>query len=136
LSGFCQENYNFSDSFAKMGVVEQIKEIEDEYAKTQKNKNTEYHLGRLKAKLAKLRRELLEPAKGGPKGHYSYPKIYINFLRLILQSNPQFPENSLQLFWQIAISSPHGNQTRGMNFLESKPQSFLSLIFAKNLKPH
>lgn len=33
-------------------------------ARTQKNKATSYHLGTLKAKLAKLRRELLEPSKG------------------------------------------------------------------------
>lgn len=36
-------------------------------ARTQKNKNTAYHLGTLKAKLAKLRRELLTP-KGGSGG--------------------------------------------------------------------
>ena len=33
-------------------------------ARTQKNKATEGHLGILKSKLAKLRTELLEPAKG------------------------------------------------------------------------
>lgn len=33
-------------------------------SKTQKNKATSGHLGMLKAKLAKLRREILEPAKG------------------------------------------------------------------------
>ena len=32
-----------------MGVLERIKEIEEEMARTQKNKNTEYHLGKLKA---------------------------------------------------------------------------------------
>jgi len=36
-----------------------IKELEQEYARTQKNKATEGHLGLLKAKLSKLRRELL-----------------------------------------------------------------------------
>lgn len=48
-----------------MTTVEKIKSIEDEMAKTQKNKNTEFHLGQLKAKLAKLRRELLLPTGGG-----------------------------------------------------------------------
>ena len=41
-----------------MGIVERIKEIEEEYARTQKNKATEHHLGGLKARLAKLRSEV------------------------------------------------------------------------------
>jgi len=49
-----------------MGILERIKEIENEMSRTQKNKATEYHLGQLKAKLAKFRRELIEPGgKGG-----------------------------------------------------------------------
>lgn len=36
-----------------MGILEKIQDIEKEIAKTQKNKATEYHLGLLKAKLAK-----------------------------------------------------------------------------------
>eukprot|EP01111_Echinosteliopsis_oligospora_P009912 TRINITY_DN2997_c0_g2_i1.p1 TRINITY_DN2997_c0_g2~~TRINITY_DN2997_c0_g2_i1.p1 ORF type:complete len:370 (-),score=98.19 TRINITY_DN2997_c0_g2_i1:8-1117(-) len=52
-----------------MGITEKIKDIEAEMARTQKNKATEYHLGLLKAKLAKLRSQLLEPSgKGGGKG--------------------------------------------------------------------
>jgi small GTP-binding protein len=52
-----------------MGIVEKIKEIEEEMARTQKNKATEYHLGLLKAKLARYRAQLLEPAsKSGPAG--------------------------------------------------------------------
>jgi ribosome-interacting GTPase 1 len=43
-----------------MGVTDKIKEIEEEMAKTQKNKATEYHLGLLKAKLAKYRSQLIE----------------------------------------------------------------------------
>jgi ribosome-interacting GTPase 1 len=38
-----------------MGILEKIQEIEREISKTQKNKATEYHLGLLKAKLAKYR---------------------------------------------------------------------------------
>jgi len=48
--------------------VQKIKDIEDEMAKTQKNKATSYHLGLLKAKLAKLRRELIAPSGGGGGG--------------------------------------------------------------------
>jgi len=51
-----------------MGIVEKIKDIEAEIARTQKNKATEHHLGMLKAKLAKLRSQLLEPPKSGPAG--------------------------------------------------------------------
>ncbi|PUU74712.1 P-loop containing nucleoside triphosphate hydrolase protein [Tuber borchii] len=46
-------------------TVEKIKAIEDEMAKTQKNKATSFHLGQLKAKLAKLRRELVTPSSSG-----------------------------------------------------------------------
>ncbi len=49
-----------------MGIQEKIKEIEEEMDRTQVNKATEYHLGILKAKLAKLRRELVTPS--GTKG--------------------------------------------------------------------
>lgn len=51
-----------------MTTVQKIKEIEDEMARTQKNKATSYHLGLLKAKLAKLRRELLTSTSGGGGG--------------------------------------------------------------------
>ena len=49
------------------GIIDRIKEIELEMSRTQKNKATEYHLGQLKAKLAKLRTQLLEPAPGSAK---------------------------------------------------------------------
>ena len=79
-----------------MGILDKISEIEKEIARTQKNKGigwkyylyswfgfviifffnalmnkflaTEYHLGVLKAKLAKYRAQLLEPSKKGEKG--------------------------------------------------------------------
>lgn len=52
-----------------MGVLEKIAEIEREISRTQKNKATEYHLGLLKAKLARYRQQLLEPTgKSGAKG--------------------------------------------------------------------
>lgn len=47
-------------------TLDKINEIEEEMARTQKNKATAHHLGLLKAKLAKLKRELIEgPAKKG-----------------------------------------------------------------------
>jgi hypothetical protein len=105
-----------SECFA-MGVVERIKEIEDEMARTQKNKATEgvsldvtfrtrrctcrflnllcrnllivfsrswlcclcvrpaQHLGLLKAKLAKLRRELIEGPKVGGNVSSSFCRL-------------------------------------------------------------
>ncbi len=51
-----------------MAQLAKIAELEAEYARTQKNKATEYHLGTLKAKIAKLRREVLEGDKGGGGG--------------------------------------------------------------------
>jgi ribosome-interacting GTPase 1 len=53
-----------------MGILEKIQEIEREIARTQKNKATEYHLGVLKAKLAKYRSQLIhESTKStGQKG--------------------------------------------------------------------
>ncbi|KAF6223513.1 hypothetical protein HO133_000356 [Letharia lupina] len=51
-----------------VNITEKIKEIEDEMRRTQKNKATEYHLGLLKGKLARLRAQLLEPAPGAGSG--------------------------------------------------------------------
>ncbi|XP_065830898.1 developmentally-regulated GTP-binding protein 1-like [Oscarella lobularis] len=48
-----------------MSVLDRITEIEAEMARTQKNKATAFHLGMLKARLAKLRRELITPKGGG-----------------------------------------------------------------------
>ena len=50
-------------------ILEKIADIEAEMARTQKNKATAGHLGMLKAKLAKLRRELITPkSQGGGTG--------------------------------------------------------------------
>lgn len=81
---------NFKQAIYLPAIVQlQIKDIESEMAKTQKNKNTSFHLGtrtpirpyvfademhlwqltgQLKAKLAKLKRELLTPTSGGGGG--------------------------------------------------------------------
>ena len=52
-----------------MSIMQRIADIEAEMGRTQKNKATNAHLGLLKAKLAKLKSELLEnTSKGkGPK---------------------------------------------------------------------
>jgi len=58
---------------SKMDVIKKIEDIEAEMARTQKNKATSAHLGMLKAKLAKLRRELITPkSQGGSAAQESF----------------------------------------------------------------
>ncbi|CAG8507367.1 13690_t:CDS:2 [Racocetra fulgida] len=49
--------------------------VEAEMARTQKNKATSYHLGTLKAKLAKLRKELIAPSSGSGGGGGGFPSV-------------------------------------------------------------
>lgn len=88
LENFCVSSHIFACFI--MGILEKIAEIESEVcifrftyktsvnwvldaryfdrlqmARTQKNKATAHHLGLLKARLAKLRRELITPKGGG-----------------------------------------------------------------------
>lgn len=52
-----------------MTIQDEIKAVEDEILKTQKNKATEFHIGKLKAKLARLRQEQEKrDAQGGGGG--------------------------------------------------------------------
>lgn len=48
-----------------MGLADKLKELEEELGRTQKNKATEFHIGILKSKIAKLKKE---SAGGGKKG--------------------------------------------------------------------
>ncbi len=59
-----------------MTIEEEVRTIQEEIDKTQKNKATEHHLGRLKAKMARLKDELIKQAmsKGGGAGGYSVKK--------------------------------------------------------------
>src|ERR671939_2016865 len=47
-----------------MGIPDKIRSIQDEIDKTQINKATEHHVGLLKAKIARLKRELEENTHG------------------------------------------------------------------------
>lgn len=53
-----------------MGLLERRKQIEQQIARTQKNKKTQYHIGRLKGQLARIKTQLLQNAAraAGAKG--------------------------------------------------------------------
>merc|ERR1712000_233621 len=68
LSDHCTSSDPQVRSVKMVNITEKIKEIEAEMARTQKNKATEYHLGLLKGKLARLRAQLLEPGPGAGGG--------------------------------------------------------------------
>jgi len=77
--------------------MEKIKEIEAEMARTQKNKATNYHLGTLKAKLAKLRNELLVEAAGpggGPSEGFDVARL--GDARVALIGFPSVGKSTLQ----------------------------------------
>ncbi len=57
-----------------MGIKERIKQIEEELAKTKRNKATEHHIGVLTARLAKLRQELLTPKSSSGGGGFAVRK--------------------------------------------------------------
>ena len=78
-----------------MGILERIKEIEHEMARTQKNKATEYHLGQLKAKLAKLRTQLLEPAGKSSGGGDGFEVVKYGNARVALIGFPSVGKSTL-----------------------------------------
>ena len=78
-----------------MGVVEKIKEIENEMARTQKNKATEYHIGNLRAKLAKLRMQLLEPEKKSSRSGEGFDVTKSGIARVVLIGFPSVGKSTL-----------------------------------------
>mmetsp|Transcript_11167 Transcript_11167/g.17134 ORF Transcript_11167/g.17134 Transcript_11167/m.17134 type:complete len:419 (+) Transcript_11167:149-1405(+) len=79
-----------------MGITERIKEIETEMARTQKNKATNYHLGTLKAKIAKLRNDLLvEQGGGGGGGGEGFDVARLGDARIALIGFPSVGKSSL-----------------------------------------
>jgi small GTP-binding protein len=48
-----------------MGLADKLRELEDELARTQKNKATEFHIGVLKSKIAYIKKLLAAPKKSG-----------------------------------------------------------------------
>ncbi|KAH8917269.1 P-loop containing nucleoside triphosphate hydrolase protein, partial [Atractiella rhizophila] len=78
-----------------MGILEKIKAIEDEMARTQKNKATEYHLGLLKAKLAKYRMQLLEPSNKSSKPGEGFDVMKSGDARVALIGFPSVGKSTL-----------------------------------------
>ncbi|KAJ6711687.1 hypothetical protein OIU79_008006 [Salix purpurea] len=64
-------------------------------ARTQKNKATEYHLGQLKAKIAKLRTQLLEPPKGSSAGGDGFEVTKFGHGRVALIGFPSVGKSTL-----------------------------------------
>jgi len=80
-----------------MGAMEKIKEIEAEMARTQKNKATNYHLGTLKAKIAKLRNELLveSASSSGSGGGEGFDVARLGDARVALIGFPSVGKSTL-----------------------------------------
>ena len=76
---------------------DKIKELEAEYARTQKNKQTEGHLGLIKAKLAKLRRELEDQGSksGGGGGERGFDVKKVGDTRVGLVGFPSVGKSTL-----------------------------------------
>jgi small GTP-binding protein len=79
-----------------MGILEKIADIEKEIARTQKNKATEYHLGLLKAKLAKCRQALIEgDAKSGAGKGEGFDVVKSGDARIALIGFPSVGKSTL-----------------------------------------
>ncbi|AQZ17153.1 RBG2 (YGR173W) [Zygosaccharomyces parabailii] len=79
-----------------LGITERIKAIEDEMARTQKNKATEHHLGLLKGKLARLRQQLLaDEANSGGGGVTGFEVAKSGDARVVLIGYPSVGKSSL-----------------------------------------
>lgn len=80
-----------------MGVIDKIKAIEEEMARTQKNKATEHHLGLLKGKLARYRQQLLadEAGAGGSGGGTGFEVAKSGDARAVLIGYPSVGKSSL-----------------------------------------
>lgn len=63
---------NAGKEAGRLGIPEKIKKLEDDIHKTQVNKKTEHHIGLLKAKIAKLKREQEEQASRGGGSQIGY----------------------------------------------------------------
>jgi uncharacterized protein len=79
-----------------MGILEKIKDIELELSRMQRNKGTEHHWGLLKARLAKLRTQLLEgPKTAGATEHEGFDVTKTGDARVALIGFPSVGKSTL-----------------------------------------
>ncbi|CAL5982077.1 Developmentally_regulated GTP-binding protein 1 [Hexamita inflata] len=79
-----------------MGILEQIADIKYEMSRTQKNKATEYHLGRLKARIAQLEAKLIEEAsRSSGNNQNSFEVSKLGQARVALVGFPSTGKSSL-----------------------------------------
>ncbi|MGA2875034.1 MAG: GTP-binding protein [Nitrososphaerales archaeon] len=78
-----------------MGIPEKIKKIEDDIHRTQVNKKTEHHVGLLKAKLAKLKREQEEQASRGGGSQVGYDVKKTGDATVVLVGLPSVGKSTL-----------------------------------------
>jgi len=78
-----------------LGIPEKIKKIEDDIHKTQVNKKTEHHVGLLKAKLAKLKREQEEAQSRGGGSSIGYDVKKTGDATVVLVGLPSVGKSTL-----------------------------------------
>ena len=78
-----------------MSIVEKIKDIEKEIGRTQINKATMSHLCSLRARLAKLRTELLAPPKGGSADAVGFDVEKVGDARVALIGFPSVGKSTI-----------------------------------------
>jgi small GTP-binding protein len=91
-----------------MSLLQKISEIEAEIARTQKNKATEHHLGLLKAKLAKLKTEVVSGTKGpGGKAGDGFDVTKSGDVRVgMVRYNSLWPDLLLLLQLHVQVGFP------------------------------
>lgn len=78
-----------------MGIPEKIKKIEDDIHRTQVNKKTEHHVGLLKAKLAKLKREQEDQQSRGGGSQIGYDVKKTGDATVVLVGLPSVGKSTL-----------------------------------------
>lgn len=80
---------------ATMGIPEKIKKLEDDIHRTQVNKKTEHHIGLLKAKIAKLKREQEEQQSRGGGSSVGYDVRKTGDATIVLIGLPSVGKSTL-----------------------------------------